>query len=337
MTQRTRKVFAALLLWLLAVLTASATDTVTYVYTDPQGTPLAEADAKGNITATFDYTPYGTTALGSSLNGPGYTGHVNDPETNLVYMQARYYDSSIGRFLSEDPVEPVGGDTFGFNRYAYVDNNPITGTDPTGKEIDRPNEISCGDMCHGSRRFALDGNGGSSESAHNPPVHGPTVDQVFKHYQVDSSGVREESAFPKATYSALEKILSTPIGWRIGLSAVSMGEKIKLTLDPASSTPAFYWNGTYESVYYSQNAAGFIASNNKFGELSGIGLDVLLMHEIGHSPVAATALGYNYSRNFRWSNEFDVVRNVENPYRAAIAQPLRQTYGGAPIPPPIKQ
>lgn len=63
--------------------------TVTYVYTDPQGTPLAEADTNGNITATFDYRPYGAQALGTPPNGPGYTGHMNDPDTGLVYMQAR--------------------------------------------------------------------------------------------------------------------------------------------------------------------------------------------------------------------------------------------------------
>lgn len=53
---------------------AQTTGTVTYVYTDPQGTPLAEADAQGNITATYDYAPYGTIALGTPPNGPGYTG-----------------------------------------------------------------------------------------------------------------------------------------------------------------------------------------------------------------------------------------------------------------------
>lgn len=141
MTQRTRKVFAALLLWLLAVVTASATDTVTYVYTDPQGTPLAETDAKGNITATFDYTPYGSTALGSSPNGAGYTGHVNDPESNLVYMQARYYDATIGRFISIDPVAIGEGNAATFNRYSYADNNPVINTDPTGRFAFGPQEF----------------------------------------------------------------------------------------------------------------------------------------------------------------------------------------------------
>jgi RHS repeat-associated protein len=95
---------------------------VTYVYTDPQGTPLAEADANGNITATFDYKPYGGQAMGTPPTGPGYTGHVNDPDSGLVYMQARYYDPSIGRFLSRDPA----GQKAGFNDYAYVVNNPAT-------------------------------------------------------------------------------------------------------------------------------------------------------------------------------------------------------------------
>lgn len=108
---------------------------VTYIYTDPQGTPLAEADENGNITATYDYAPFGSVALGSVPNGPGYTGHVNDPDTGLVYMQARYYDPAAGRFLSVDPIAPKPGDLFNFNRQAYANNNPINRIDPDGKSV----------------------------------------------------------------------------------------------------------------------------------------------------------------------------------------------------------
>jgi RHS repeat-associated protein len=119
----------------LAATHAQSKGTVTYVYTDPQGTPLAEADANGIITATFDYTPYNSQALESPPNGPGYTGHANDPDTGLVYMQARDYDPATGRFLSVDPVASEPGNGFNFNRYAYVNNNPIRNSDPTGKII----------------------------------------------------------------------------------------------------------------------------------------------------------------------------------------------------------
>jgi len=129
------KCFCYLLVLLCGVAHAN---TVTYIYTDPQGTPLAEADANGNITATFDYAPYGSQALGTPPNGPGYTGHVNDPDTGLVYMQARYYDPATGRFLSVDPQQPIAGNTFSFARYAYGNNNPIRNIDPNGKFPEPP-------------------------------------------------------------------------------------------------------------------------------------------------------------------------------------------------------
>lgn len=107
--------------------------TVTYIYTDGQGSPVAEADSAGNVTATFDYTPYGSTLLGAQQNGPGYTGHVADPDTALTYMQARYYDPSMGRFLSVDPVIPMAGQMSSFGTYAYANNNPYRYTDPDGR------------------------------------------------------------------------------------------------------------------------------------------------------------------------------------------------------------
>ena len=125
---------------------AQSSGTDTYVYTDPQGTPLAEADANGNITATFDYTPYGSTALGAPPNGPGYTGHVDDPETNLVYMQARYYDPVTGHFLSVDPKSLQIGNAFSFNNYDYANNNPILNIDPDGREAACVSIGKCGDF-----------------------------------------------------------------------------------------------------------------------------------------------------------------------------------------------
>lgn len=134
-----------------------------YYYTDAQGTVLAKADAGGNILATYDYRPYGAQALGTAPSGPaGYTGHVNDPDTGLVYMQARYYDPEMGRFLSVDPVEPSAGGMFGFNRYDYANNNPTINLDPDGRQ-------TSGQACRTFRECAFQnwqsggsGNGGES-------------------------------------------------------------------------------------------------------------------------------------------------------------------------------
>lgn len=132
-TKHLKVIFSIACFW-LALCGLSHAGKGTYVYTDPQGTPLAEADEQGNIIATYDYTPYGTQVMGTAPNGPGYTGHVNDPDTGLVYMQARYYDTITGRFLSIDPASPKAGNVFTFGRYNYANNNPLRFTDPDGRQ-----------------------------------------------------------------------------------------------------------------------------------------------------------------------------------------------------------
>jgi RHS repeat-associated protein len=124
------------LLALLLVTSLAQAGTKHYYYTDPQGTPLAKADAQGNVVARYEYTPYGVpvTSVGAPPDGVGYTGHVNDSESGFVYMQARYYDAEVGRFLSVDPMRPTPGDGFSFNRYVYASNNSINIIDPNGMD-----------------------------------------------------------------------------------------------------------------------------------------------------------------------------------------------------------
>jgi len=130
-------VFVLFALLVLQCESTVAAATVTYYYTNPQGTPLATADASGSILTTSDYRPYGAQAMGTPTPGPGYTGHVNEADTDLVYMQARYYDPLVGRFLSVDPAQAGTGDVFEFNRFTYADNNPVLNIDPDGRETYR--------------------------------------------------------------------------------------------------------------------------------------------------------------------------------------------------------
>jgi RHS repeat-associated protein len=134
-------ILALFTLLVLHCVPALATETVTYYYGNPQGTPLATADAAGNILSTSDYRPYGVQALGTAEPGPGYTGHINDPGAGLVYMQARYYDPVIGHFLSADPASSEASDYFGFNRYAYASNNPVLNIDPDGRQSAQPQKL----------------------------------------------------------------------------------------------------------------------------------------------------------------------------------------------------
>lgn len=113
---------------------ASEAATVTYVHTDVLGSPIVETDVAGHkLAGEVDYRAYGEEVLRLPQSGTGFTGHYRDASTDLVYMQQRYYDPGIGRFLSADPVESSKGDLRHFNRYAYAYSNPYRFTDPDGR------------------------------------------------------------------------------------------------------------------------------------------------------------------------------------------------------------
>jgi RHS repeat-associated protein len=113
--------------------TTGATE-VKYQHTDALGSPVAVTNASGAVIERTQYEPYGAIVGGAKKQGIGYTGHVMDAATGLTYMQQRYYDPQVGRFLSVDPVTALdNGDMRHLNRYAYAYNNPYRFTDPDGR------------------------------------------------------------------------------------------------------------------------------------------------------------------------------------------------------------
>ncbi|MGO4220776.1 Ig-like domain-containing protein [Lysobacter sp. TAF61] len=110
----------------------SGTVTIDYQHTDALGSPVAETNSTGAVTKRNTYTPYGEASSGA-IDGPGFTGHVMDAATGLTYMQQRYYDPQIGRFLSVDPVATDSNTGGNFNRYWYANNSPYRFSDPDGR------------------------------------------------------------------------------------------------------------------------------------------------------------------------------------------------------------
>jgi len=104
-----------------------------YHHTDALGSPVAVTNAAGQVTERTDWEPYGAAIGKPSYEGIGFTGHVQDAATGLTYMQQRYYDPQVGRFLSVDPINAVDDPVGYFNRYVYGRNNPYRFTDPDGR------------------------------------------------------------------------------------------------------------------------------------------------------------------------------------------------------------
>lgn len=124
---------------------------VEYYHVDALGSVVAMSDAHGDALSTRAYEPYGH-EFAESQDGPGYTAHVSDPGTGLVYMQQRYYDPTIGRFLSVDPVAANPDTGASFSRYIYAANNPYRFTDPDGRDcISKDGTTTCSIQVTGSR------------------------------------------------------------------------------------------------------------------------------------------------------------------------------------------
>jgi RHS repeat-associated protein len=117
---------------MLQAASALAGDTVYYYSSDTVHSEVVVTDQNRNVVERTYYAPYGQVLNRDLRDGPGYTGHEEDPETGLVYMQQRYYCPECGRFLSVDPVgvDPTSGGNF--NRYEYASDNPYRYTDPFG-------------------------------------------------------------------------------------------------------------------------------------------------------------------------------------------------------------
>ncbi len=111
---------------------------IRYAHNDHLGSAVSETNTSSQVRWQQNFTPYGEKrdqagfGIADTEDEEGFTGHISDA-TGLTYMQARYYDPVLGRFLSNDPVGFSVDAPQMFNRYSYVHNDPVNNWDPNGE------------------------------------------------------------------------------------------------------------------------------------------------------------------------------------------------------------
>ncbi len=114
-----------------------------YVHKDHLGSTIAVTKADGSILQQFIYDPWGkqytvyTDTISmmnftSEATSKGYTGHEMVNDFDVIHMGGRTYNPVLGRFMQADPFIQQPGNLQSYNRYAYVMNNPMSMTDPSG-------------------------------------------------------------------------------------------------------------------------------------------------------------------------------------------------------------
>jgi RHS repeat-associated protein len=125
---------------------SNGTSDTYYLHKDHLGSPELITNAQGGEVVRLSFGAYGERRDGADWSGPppgsdliaiantgrrGFTGHEHLDNVGLIHMNGRVYDPLIGRFLGADPIV-VAGHSQGVHPYAYVWNNPLRYTDPSG-------------------------------------------------------------------------------------------------------------------------------------------------------------------------------------------------------------
>ena len=115
-----------------------------YFYiTNLQGDVMQIVSESGSVYGWYEYDAWGklltldgsssSIAEALSLNPLRYRGYIYDSETEFYYLQSRYYDPAVGRFINADDIAYLGaGGLTSYNLFAYCGNNPVMGYDPYG-------------------------------------------------------------------------------------------------------------------------------------------------------------------------------------------------------------
>ncbi|XOV77668.1 MAG: RHS repeat-associated core domain-containing protein [Aestuariibacter sp.] len=106
-----------------------------YLHSDHLGGATAMSDTGGNKTGEINrFYPFGEYRTGgeSEYTDQGFTGHKENRDIGLTYMNARFYVPGIGRFASADSIVPDQQNPQTFSRFSYVNNSPLNLIDPSG-------------------------------------------------------------------------------------------------------------------------------------------------------------------------------------------------------------
>lgn len=126
------------------VVQTTTTDNLSYLVQDHLNSTSLTMNTSGSITGEMVYSAWGETpySFGATPTDRLYTGQY-EAEAGLYFYNSRWYDNQLGRFVQADSIIPEPGNPQSWDRYAYVNNNPVRYIDPSGHwvvETNNPGE-----------------------------------------------------------------------------------------------------------------------------------------------------------------------------------------------------
>ena len=126
----------------------------TYYVTDTHGNVVQLLDETGNVTKTYEYDSFGNEVNPDKKdeNPFRYCGEYYDKETEEIYLRARYYQPSVGRFITRDTYTGESDESLSLHLYTYCENDSVNAWDPSGHYKIKMKHIN-------GRKIGREGNG----------------------------------------------------------------------------------------------------------------------------------------------------------------------------------
>ncbi|MDR6290855.1 RHS repeat-associated protein [Inquilinus ginsengisoli] len=294
--------------------TTGGTTTTLFLHGDNQGSTRLVTKAGGAVEERSTYAPYGAqrqtpAVTATTTESQGYIGQRDDPETGvdpttgaadpeagLLYLNARYYDPVIGRFISPDWWDPTDPGV-GTNRYAYAGNDPINGSDPTGHcKGGECNDTDGSDSGWGSGGGLKDGNYANGEYTGASETLQDAYDAMRGRINVRLGGgalpikvaVSPDLAIGLFRHFTTKEMAlwHAIFGDALNTSGIRVGWTDKLPDDVAmqySVDPMLGAQIQTTGAYYSNDYASFASKDNKRMRDSDIARTRSMVHELTHA------------------------------------------------------
>jgi len=180
-----------------------------YWHKDHLGSLAATTDHLGTVTARYAYDPFGKRRYSTGVydadgsvavdwdpahnagTGRGFTGHEELDDIGLVNMNGRVFDPTLGMFVQADPHISDPENLQNYNRYAYVLNNPLNATDPSGFDDVPANDSGANSTSTqhieitGTKLSAERNADTGTQTFNNLWRAGRAVDQLQQRYKID--------------------------------------------------------------------------------------------------------------------------------------------------------
>ncbi len=287
---------------LALVYTNGTASPVTYYYvTNMQGDVVKLVNASGATVANYTYDAWGrvVSATGSmaEVNPIRYRGYYYDAETELYYLQSRYYDPAVKRFINADGITSTGQGFLGQNMFAYCGNCPITSYDPSGFAAVGPanNRYNC-----------MDGRNGYFWRLGNPTPR----------YEYDGSA-QYESQFEPAGIGLQANCELGPLS--VGFEGIYYYDGALAGEDGPALAGYFYWGlseGYPDTNYSSISTITQIIKQG--GELGEMAMNILNTVSVSGSVLLISA-----------TDEFDSTEDYTGPFMSTNVDAIKPRIGYA--------